>query len=208
MTPSSTEPVTTPVLGLRARKKERTRNTIRAEAMRLFADQGYAATTVEQIADAAEISPSTFFRYFPAKESLVVTDQYDAMIFEAFLAQPPELGVVRAFRAAVSQVLDAMDEAAIAEQQQRQALFHGEPALRAAMIEQFAVSIGDLAQMLAARLGRSASDLPIRMLAGAMIGVTLAVMQSSVLSNEQPADFRQLQAQMDEGFALLEALPV
>ena len=46
------------------------------------------------------------------------------------------------------------------------------------------------------------------MLAGAMIGVTLAVMQASVLTDEEPADFRELQAQMDQGFAMLEALPI
>jgi AcrR family transcriptional regulator len=49
-------------LGLRDRKKIQTRVTIRHEAMRLIEENGYANTTVEQIADAAEVSPSTFFR--------------------------------------------------------------------------------------------------------------------------------------------------
>jgi len=52
-----------PTLGLRERKKIRTRETIRQEAFRLIEENGYAATTVEQIAEAAEVSPSTFFRY-------------------------------------------------------------------------------------------------------------------------------------------------
>ena len=50
-----------PALGLRDRKKIRTRETIRSEAMRLIVANGYAHTTIEQIADAADIAPSTFF---------------------------------------------------------------------------------------------------------------------------------------------------
>jgi AcrR family transcriptional regulator len=64
MTSSPAEPT-----GLRERKKARTRAAIQRHALRLFQEQGYSATTVDQIAAAAEISPSTFFRYFPTKEA-------------------------------------------------------------------------------------------------------------------------------------------
>jgi len=58
--------------GLRERKKAKTRATIQHEALALIRKQGYAATTVDQICDAAEISESTFFRYFPAKPESTV----------------------------------------------------------------------------------------------------------------------------------------
>lgn len=62
---------TTERLGLRERKKRRTRQTILEVAFRLFDEQGYAETTLVQIADAAEIAPSTFFNYFPSKVDMV-----------------------------------------------------------------------------------------------------------------------------------------
>src|ERR1700742_2239647 len=57
--------------GLRERKKERTRKTIVDVAIGLFAEQGYAETTLVQVAEAAEIAPSTFFKYFPTKAHIV-----------------------------------------------------------------------------------------------------------------------------------------
>ena len=73
---------------LRERKKARTRASLREHALRLFREQGYPATTVEQIAAAAEVSPSTFFRYFPTKENVVIQDDMDARLFAAFDRQP------------------------------------------------------------------------------------------------------------------------
>jgi AcrR family transcriptional regulator len=74
--------------GLRERKKQRTKEAIQREAMRLFKRQGYEETTIEQIASAAEISPSTFFNYFPTKEDVVIYDRYDPMVFEMLLSAP------------------------------------------------------------------------------------------------------------------------
>jgi AcrR family transcriptional regulator len=58
-------------LGLRERKKQRTRQSIIDVAVRLFAEQGYVETTLVEIAEAAEISPSTFFNYFSSKVDIV-----------------------------------------------------------------------------------------------------------------------------------------
>src|SRR5260370_17070469 len=90
--------------GLRECKKARLRAAIRQEAMRLFREQGWEQTTVEQIAEAAEVSPSTFFRYFPTKEDVVLLDEYDGLIVEDFRAQPPELTPLQAMRKPLREV--------------------------------------------------------------------------------------------------------
>src|ERR1700741_5306881 len=95
-------------LGLRERKKIKTRQAIRREAFRLIEENGYAATTVEQIADAADVSPSTFFRYFPSKESLLLADDLDPLVMAAFDAQPPELSPSQAIRRAYETTMDGL----------------------------------------------------------------------------------------------------
>jgi hypothetical protein len=74
----------------------------------LFGDQGLDATTVEQIAAAAEASPSTFFRYYPAKEDVLTGDGIDALAVQALAAQPPGLGPVAAVRAALASALASL----------------------------------------------------------------------------------------------------
>src|SRR5215471_12740758 len=101
--------------GLRERKKARTRAAIREHALRLFREQGYDETTVEQIADAAEVSPSTFFRYFPTKEDVVLQDDMDLLWLEVYRAQPPGLGPLAALRASVRTAFDALGAADLGE---------------------------------------------------------------------------------------------
>ena len=80
--------VTEPEPDWRQRKKTATCDRIRACALRLFREQGYDATTVEQIAAAAGVSHMTFFRCFPAKEDVALSDSYDPLI-ASFIAQTP-----------------------------------------------------------------------------------------------------------------------
>ena len=65
---------------LRERKKAQTRAAIQTHALRLFREQGYDATTIEQIIEAADVSETTFFRYFPTKEDVVLQDDFDPLI--------------------------------------------------------------------------------------------------------------------------------
>lgn len=65
---------------LRERNRQRTRQDIIAAALALFVDQGYEATTVDQVAKAAGVSPATLFRYFPSKEDLLFGDEDNAAV--------------------------------------------------------------------------------------------------------------------------------
>src|SRR5688572_16827117 len=95
---------------LRERKKVKTRRTIQEHALRLFAEQGYDATTIEQIAEVSEVSPSTFFRYFPTKEDVVITDEHDPAMAAVYLAQPAELPPIEALRRTSMEMLSEMQE--------------------------------------------------------------------------------------------------
>src|SRR5579864_6433182 len=76
--------------GLRERKKQKTREAIQREAVRLFQENGYEETTIEHIAAAVEISPSTFFNYFPTKEDVVLYDAYDPLLAALMLDRPAD----------------------------------------------------------------------------------------------------------------------
>lgn len=189
-----------PAVGLRERKKARTKAAIREHAMRLFQKQGYQATTVEQIAEAAEVSPSTFFRYFPTKEDVVLTDDYDPLILAAFRAQPAELSPVAALRAAMRAVFAGLPPEQVELERERQALIQSVPELRAAMLDGLRATIQLIAEAMAERVGRRPDEFAVRTLAGAVLGVVLA---SSFAAAEDPG--ADVFARIDAGLAQLEA---
>jgi AcrR family transcriptional regulator len=114
-------------------RAERTRRVLQDTAMRLFAEQGYDATTVEEIARTAGVSHMTFFRHFPTKDAVILDDGFDPAIAAAVAATPaylPALGRVCAgLRAALSHV-DVPEEEQV---RRRVRIAAGHPTLRTGM---------------------------------------------------------------------------
>lgn len=183
--------------GLRERKKARTRAAIQQHALRLFLEQGYPETTVEQIAAAAEVSQSTFFRYFATKEDTVLYDQFDPVMAESFLSQPADMKPLDAVRAAMAQVFASLPREETDLEMARMRLISTVPELRTAAMDQFSSGLNLLTSMLAERLDRDPSDFALRTWAGAVLGVAFAAFLET--------DGRDFATNMDRAFALLDA---
>lgn len=162
-------------LGLRERKKIKTRQTIRREALRLFEEKGYANTTIEHIAEAAQVSASTFFRYFPGKESVLLADELSTVMLAALENQPRELSAVAAFRAAVHQAHAQMTSDEWDIEKTRQRLIYSLPELQTALREEYGALVGGVAEAMARRLDRGAHELEVRVFAGAVTGAVMAL---------------------------------
>ncbi|GAA1026648.1 MULTISPECIES: TetR family transcriptional regulator [Amycolatopsis] len=156
--------------GLRERKKVKTRESILREAFRLFRERGYSATTIEQIAEAAEVSRATFFRYFPTKEDLVTLDHFPPLI-EALKAQPPAAAPVSALRGAFRTAFAGLSAEEIAAGHAREVFAATVPELVAANLRKSPGLIRQVGEILAARAGCRPDDPRIRNVVGAVLGV-------------------------------------
>ena len=163
-----------PKQGLREMKKARTRAAIQREALRLFRERGYESTTVEQVAQAAEVAHTTVFRYFPTKEDLVISDEADPVLFANLRGQPPELTPIQALRAALRDVLGGFSAGELATGRDRTMLILSVPALRGAAFGNFVGTMRTVTDILAERADTDPSA--IRTLTGAAFGVMLDLM--------------------------------
>lgn len=102
-----------PEAGLRERQKRAVRTSLEAAALELFLDRGFAGTSVDDIAAAAAVSRSTFFRYFGSKEAVVFSglDARGEALAQAILARPATETPLRAFEEALIASNSAMEDA-------------------------------------------------------------------------------------------------
>jgi AcrR family transcriptional regulator len=190
--------------GLRERKKARTRAAIREHALRLFREQGYDATTIEQISAAAEVSPATFFRYFPTKEDVVLQDDFDVVTLEALQAQPRDLSPIAAFRGAAAAARAQMTADDVAQFAETTRLTLTVPEIRARALDELVRTTEVITAAIAARTGRSPDDFAARNLAGAIIGVIMTATMPWHLS-DGGHDVDEMFDRIDAGLAHLEA---
>jgi AcrR family transcriptional regulator len=164
-------------LGLRERKKLKTRESIQRAALRLFRNQGYDDTTIEQIAAAVEISPSTFFNYFETKEDVVLLDVYDPMTIEMFRERPKDEPLSVTFRLVLqglNGILERDRELILA----RGGLLTEVPALRARFLNELERNQEFLIALFAGRTGRRVTDFELRVVTRAVIGAAYEAMLS------------------------------
>jgi AcrR family transcriptional regulator len=160
---------------LRERKRTRTRLMIQTEALRLFADKGYAKTTVEEIADAAAISPRTFFRYFPSKEDVVLWDEYDPLTLDLLAARPADEPLAETFRAVVRETLGDLYSRDPERLLTRVRLAATVPEVRARFLDAQTHGIEELAGLLDTKRSAQVDDLSMRVLGSAILAaVTVA----------------------------------
>jgi AcrR family transcriptional regulator len=164
-------------MSLRERKKLKTRTAIRDATYALIEEQGYDATTVEQIAERAEVSPSTVFRYFPAKEDIVLTDEYDPLVEELLRERPEDESLLDSLRFVIQQGLRmaVTDDPEFAEREMklRIGLMAKVPAVRSRAMESMSVTGRLMCRAMAERTGRDENDLEVRVYAMGLMGALL-----------------------------------
>ncbi|GAA1379825.1 TetR family transcriptional regulator [Pseudonocardia kongjuensis] len=164
------------VPGRRERKKAATRTAIASAALRLCSERGLEHVTVEQIADAADVAPRTFFNYFTSKEEAVVAGNAAStdVLVEAFTARPADEPVPESLRHAL--------RAVVADPEHRQRVLRmrvlrGHPTLLAHQLAAYVAQEQALAEAVVARTGADpARDLyPVLVAAAAVTGLRVAV---------------------------------
>ncbi len=163
MTVTSTAPTGEAHASLRERKKRATRRSLRRVALDLVAERGFAHVTVEDIAEAADVSPRTFFNYFPSKEAAVVGADPDrvAALRERIVREAPGEPVLTALRGVMTSEAEAWADELTelgggggpTDWLRRMKGARADPHLRAAHAAQMAMVERAIAEGLAERLG-------------------------------------------------------
>jgi len=133
-----------------------------AIALELFAERGFDAVTVNDIADRADVDPSTFYRHFGSKEAVIFSESGDwtGRLSDAVRAQPAELSLLETMRAAIKD-LAAMVKVDMGNERRRSELIESSPSVRAqglavreALIDDVALAIAERMAVDPARDGR------------------------------------------------------
>ena len=167
-------------LGLRERKKRRTRELIAETARQLFFERGFEATTVSDVARAAEVAEQTVFNYFPTKEDLFYSrlEAFEQELVAAIRAREPGQGVLTAFAVFLLGQGGVLalegpggDEEAAVRLQTITRVITKSPALLARERQVFDLYARDLAALLAEETGAAPGDIVCRVVANTLLGL-------------------------------------
>jgi AcrR family transcriptional regulator len=206
MAPVSAAPQTAEP-GLRERKKQRTRDALCAAAFDLFIRKGFEATTVDEIADAVEVSSRTFFRYFAGKDDVILAslDQQYTDVFAAFERRPAGEPVLTALRRATAEVLSLYETGGPSGAAERFAnvtrLLTISPALAGRSLELCTTRIDELSERIARRMGVPPVTDPRPALVAAVVMSAVQTAAGAWRENEPDAAMSVL---VDRAFELLE----
>jgi AcrR family transcriptional regulator len=192
-------------LGLRERKKRKTRRLLQSTAMALFADRGFGHVTIDEIAAACDVSRTTVFRYFPTKEDLVVGTEPErlAELRLAFEQRPREEPVFDSVRHAVVALAERyeLDRSQLLAAHE---LIASNSSLLARALEIHTTWVDLFAGLIASRTGNGTPDLRDRVLAVAVMAA-MRVAIEEWLESEHPGELARLIADaldlLGEGFA-------
>jgi AcrR family transcriptional regulator len=160
--------------GLRERKKARTRAEIRAQALRLFFAQGYEATTVQQVADAAEVSLSTLFRYFPTKAQLVLPTDLATLVRDARVGRAPGDTVFDSIHGALRTSFDELSAVAAGSAPEDERVTVTLARAHDALLGEATGAVGLFAELIGEEWGRAPHDDLVQAAAGSVVGVAVA----------------------------------
>jgi AcrR family transcriptional regulator len=194
--------VTEPEPDWRQRKKNATRDRIRASALRLFAEQGYDATTVEQIAAAAGVSHMTFFRYFPAKEDVALSDSYDPLLVSLLGQTPATWPLIDRIQTALLQGLRQLHDADRDTLLAQNKLIIATPALR----ERLWASQMDTQQLILQALGAGQDNPSPSFTDRVTVAACLAAVTTAILTWVENDGTPELPHLLDQAFDTLSNL--
>ena len=161
-------------MGLRERRKARTRREIQEHALRLFLERGYEAVTVADVAQAAEVSSMTVFRYFPSKEDLVLSGEVDPLIGERLRAQPATVPLMRRLAMAFIEAVAELSEADRQVRAARVQLILATPALRARLWDAMHTTENEIVDALCGEVRDQAAVFHLRVAAAASLAAATA----------------------------------
>lgn len=193
-------------MGLRERKKEKTRLALVDAALDLFLAHGYDATTIDQVAGAADVSPRTFFRYFTSKDHLILWfhDQMEETMLEALAArpagEPPFASMTHALRAQLRTMEEATPEDVERFLKVRR-LLDATPHLASSAYARAIETERRLVETVAARRGLDPADNPLPHL---VVSFVMASLRVGLTCPADPADLPEIVRRMEETLQLVE----